>query len=181
MDDIIIFDPRAEPGVPITPYGLSADIGPGLRVALISNTFFDATNLLKAVGTALEARLPGVKVSLYEFPNPSLTAPIEDVERIAREHDVAVTALGHCGSCTSSATRDAVNLARAGIPACALVSEKFWESAAFVSRSVGMPDVPRVQLPHPTAGTGAARLAEIAQAAVPHLIEAWRGAHVLAA
>jgi hypothetical protein len=182
MDEIAILDPRAEAGVPITPYALSADVArPGLRVALVSNMFFDATHLLNAVGAALAARLPGVRVALHEFPNASLTAPLDAIERIARDHDVAVTALGHCGSCTSSATRDAVNLARAGLPACALISEKFWESAAFVARSVGMPEVPRVRLPHPVAGTGAARIAAIAEAAAPGLIEAWRGAHVLAA
>jgi hypothetical protein len=182
MEEIAILDPRAAAGVPITPYALHADIGrPGLRVALVSNCFFDASKLLVSVGEALATQLPGLRVKLYEIPNASLIAPPEVVAEVTRDNDLAVTALGHCGSCTSSATRDAVNLARAGLPVCALISEKFWEASAFVARSVGMPDVPRVRLPHPVAGTGIVRIAEIAAAAAPEVITAWGQARVLAA
>ena len=47
-----------------------------------------------------------------------------------------------------------MNLARRGIPAVALVTSEFWPQGDFVARSVGMPDVPRVELPHPVAATG---------------------------
>jgi hypothetical protein len=182
MTTLAILDPRAQIGIPITPYGLAFDIArPGLRVALLSNTFFDASKLLVLVGEALGGRLQAPRVKLYECPNASLLAPPEVIAEIARDNDVAITALGHCGSCTSSATRDAVNLARAGVPVCALISEKFWEAGGFVARSVGMPDVPRVRLSHPVAGTGTLRITAIAQEAAPHVIAAWKGAHVLAA
>jgi hypothetical protein len=63
--------------------------------------------------------------------------------------------------------RDGISFAREGIPAVALVTSKFWDQGHFVARSVGMPDVPRVQLTHPVAGTGqngmAAEAARIAQ------------------
>jgi hypothetical protein len=153
----------------------------GLRIALVSNCFFDASKLLKAVGEVFSERLLAPVATLYEIPNASLAAPPETVAKIAAASDVAVTALGHCGSCTSSAMRDAVALARAGVPVCALISEKFWAAGGFVARSVGMPDTPRVRLPHPVAGTGQARIAEIAREAAPHVISARRGSHVLAA
>ena len=51
--------------------------------------------------------------------------------------------------------RDGVNLAKLGIPAVALVTSEFWPQGDFVAQSLGMPDVPRVQLPHPIAGIGA--------------------------
>jgi hypothetical protein len=182
MEELAILDPRAAAGVAITPYTLRTNIGrPGLRVALVSNCFFDASKLLVSVGEGLATRLQGVRVTLFEIPNASLIAPMEVIAEVAADNDVAVTALGHCGSCTSSATRDAVNLARAGLPVCALISEKFWEASAFVARSVGMPDVPRVRLPHPVAGTGSERIAEIAAAAAPEVIAAWGQADVLAA
>ncbi|MBM3596233.1 MAG: hypothetical protein FJX31_10800 [Alphaproteobacteria bacterium] len=82
--------------------------------------------------------------------------------------------MGQCGSCTSSATRDAVNLACAGVPVAVLIIEKFIEAGGFVARSVGMPDVPRVQLPHPVAGTGAACIAEIAHGAPPAIVASWQ-------
>lgn len=59
--------------------------------------------------------------------------------------------------------RDGVKFARKGIPAVALVTSEFWAQGDFVARSVGMPDVPRVMLPHPVAATGAENLRRVAQ------------------
>ena len=58
--------------------------------------------------------------------------------------------------------RDGINMARLGIPAVALVTEDFWAQGDFVAQSLGMPDIPRVQLPHPVAGTGEANLTHVA-------------------
>jgi hypothetical protein len=44
-----------------------------------------------------------------------------------------------------------------------------------------MPDVPRVELPHPVSWTGAARIAEIAAGAAEQIVASWRGAYVHAA
>jgi hypothetical protein len=68
--------------------------------------------------------------------------------------------------------RDGISFARLGIPAVALVTTKFWEQGHFVARSVGMPDVPRVQLPHPVAGTGSDRMHQIADEAADEIISA---------
>jgi hypothetical protein len=48
--------------------------------------------------------------------------------------------------------RDGIAFARRGRPVVILVTEKFEDEAKFVSRAVGMPDVPIVYLPHPIAG-----------------------------
>jgi hypothetical protein len=50
--------------------------------------------------------------------------------------------------------RDGVKLAKRGLPVVSLVTEEFWEQGNFVARSLGMPDLPRVNLPHPIAGMG---------------------------
>ena len=42
------------------------------------------------------------------------------------------------------------------------MTEDFWPQGNFVAQSLGMPSIPRVQLPHPIAGTGEARMAEVA-------------------
>ncbi len=70
--------------------------------------------------------------------------------------------------------RDGAKLARRGIPAVALVTEKFAEQGDFVARSVGLPDLPRVRLPHPVAGTGKEQMTRIAREAVPRLLRAWK-------
>lgn len=59
--------------------------------------------------------------------------------------------------------RDGIALARLGIPALAFVTADFWPQGDFVARAAGMPDLPRLQLPHPVAGTGAAALHALAK------------------
>ncbi|MCY4215174.1 MAG: hypothetical protein OXF68_16320 [Gammaproteobacteria bacterium] len=68
--------------------------------------------------------------------------------------------------------RDGIAIARLGIPAVALVTDKFWPQGDFVANSLGMPDAPRVRLPHPVAGTGEANLERIADAIAPAIVEA---------
>ena len=67
--------------------------------------------------------------------------------------------------------RDGINIARLGIPTVALVTEEFWPQGDFVARSLGMPDAPRVCLPHPVAGSGEANMLRIAEQTVDQVIE----------
>ncbi len=43
---------------------------------------------------------------------------------------------------------DAVNLERLGIPTVTVVTEPFTVAADTVARSLGLPDIPRVVIPH---------------------------------
>ena len=72
--------------------------------------------------------------------------------------------------------RDGINLANLGIPAVALVTEEFWSQGDFVARSLGMPGIPRVKRPHPVAGTGVAKLREVAESIAPLVIRALEAA-----
>tara|TARA_B100000676_G_scaffold87465_2_gene87346 strand:- start:2222 stop:2458 length:237 start_codon:yes stop_codon:yes gene_type:complete len=67
--------------------------------------------------------------------------------------------------------RDGINIARLGIPAVCLVTEDFWAQGDFVALSVGMPDVPRVQLPHPVAGTGEVNMRAVAETIVDEILD----------
>ena len=68
--------------------------------------------------------------------------------------------------------RDGINFARLGIPAVALVTEEFWSQGDFVARSLGMPGIPRIKLPHPVAGTGMAKMREVAESIAPLVVAA---------
>ncbi len=68
--------------------------------------------------------------------------------------------------------RDGIAIAKVGVPAVALVTDEFWPQGDFVANSLGMPDVPRVRLPHPVAGTGAASIERIAAEVAPRIVEA---------
>ena len=71
--------------------------------------------------------------------------------------------------------RDGIELARRDRAVAALVTDQFWPQGHFVAASNGMPDVPRVRIPHPVAGTGHAAMAEVAQQVAPRLIAVLRG------
>lgn len=62
-----------------------------------------------------------------------------------------------------------------GIPAVSLVTEKFWPQGDFVANSLGMPDLPRVQLPHPVAGTGTDNMRRVAETMAERIIAALKG------
>lgn len=68
--------------------------------------------------------------------------------------------------------RDGLNVALRGIPAVALVTEEFWAQGDFIASSFGMPDVPRVQLPHPVAGTGSENHRVVAEQVAAEIVDA---------
>lgn len=57
----------------------------------------------------------------------------------------------------------------------ALVTEPFWQQGELIARSNGMPDVPRLRLPHPVAGSGAEAMARLADVLAPRIIAVLRG------
>ena len=71
--------------------------------------------------------------------------------------------------------RDGINLARRDIPAVALVTDEFWAQGEFIAASFGMPDIPRVQLPHPVAGTGTDSHRLVAEKIAAELVAALEG------
>lgn len=62
--------------------------------------------------------------------------------------------------------------ATAGLPAVSLVTEEFWPQGDFVAQAFGMPTIPRVQLPHPIAGSGTASMRIVAEKVVPEIVAA---------
>ena len=171
----VIYDPAAAEPADVHDYTLTADMSrSGIRVGLVSNGFPDAETILTAIGDLLQDRLDSPEIRLIARDDPTVSADASDLAK-ARECDVVVTALGQCGSCTSSATRDAAAIAKLGVPAAALVSYKFLDLAQFVADSVRMPDVPRVALPHPVSGTGVANIGRIAEQVVDDVISALAG------
>ena len=68
--------------------------------------------------------------------------------------------------------RDGINFAKRGIPAVVLITEEFWPQGEFVAESLGMPDVPKVKLPHPIAGTGSENIRNVARQVARDVIAA---------
>jgi hypothetical protein len=71
--------------------------------------------------------------------------------------------------------RDGINIARKGTPAIALVTDMFWPQGDFVAAAAGMPQLPRVQLPHPVAGSGSAAMTDEAERIADQILALIRG------
>ena len=67
-------------------------------------------------------------------------------------------------------------MARRGRAAVALVTEQFWLQGDSVAASAGMPDIPRLRLPHPVAGTGHDAMGQVAHSLAPRIVDVLRGA-----
>ena len=59
--------------------------------------------------------------------------------------------------------RDGIEAAKRGLPSIAFVTDDFWKQGIFVAKAQGMPDIPRIRLPHPVAGTGQVAMASLAE------------------
>ena len=57
----------------------------------------------------------------------------------------------------------------------ALVTEQFWLQGDSVATSAGMPDIPRVRLPHPVAGSGRDAMRRVADDLAAQIVAVLRG------
>ena len=71
---------------------------------------------------------------------------------------------------------DGIEAARRGLPAVAFVTADFWKQGTFIANARGMPDLPRVKLPHPVAGTGRQAMQELADRIRDEVIDRLRNA-----
>lgn len=71
--------------------------------------------------------------------------------------------------------RDGIEAARRDVPAVALVTEQFWRQGDAVAASAGMPDLPRLRLPHPVAGTGHDAMGRVADEISGRIVAVLRG------
>ncbi len=62
-------------------------------------------------------------------------------------------------------------MARKGKAAVAIVTSKFRVQGDFVARAEGMPDIPRVEVPHPVAGSGADAMMQTAMRIAAEIID----------
>jgi hypothetical protein len=71
--------------------------------------------------------------------------------------------------------RDGIEVARRGKAAVALVTEQFWPQGDSVAMSAGMPDIPRIRLPHPVAGSGHDAMERVADSIAGRIVAVLRG------
>ena len=116
---VVFIDPVAACMVEPSPYVLSADLSLPVTVGLVVNKIPQCDVFMGHVADALTAARPAVKTRLFEtgkitFADDALTS------QIAEACDVAICAIGHCGSCTAGTVKDGIHLIEKGVPAVTL-------------------------------------------------------------
>jgi hypothetical protein len=151
----------------------------GMRLGVLSNTKWNAAKLLRATVRALESRgVALARVHHYDKEHFSKDAASELIAQIAAENDIALTAIGDCGSCTSSCVNDAVRLEQSGVPTAVIVTSEFEHEAQLQREARGMAALRPVVVTHPISSLTLEQLDQRAADAAPQARAIWTGAEV---
>lgn len=159
----------------IRTYGLGLPPGEKpKRVGMLSNGFPDGDKFLLRQEAALRKYWPDavftheVKASAKQL-NIGIQEPL--LNKMVAECDVVVIAWGHCGSCTSGVTRDAIAFESRGVPTVTLICDVFWDYSQWLGEAMGLAGIPRVQIPFPLSGTGPENQDHWAAQTAPRIVE----------
>jgi hypothetical protein len=156
---------------------LSLGLSPGAEPAVIgmlANGFPDADKFLQKQAEALRKFWPDTRFRIEakagaDQLNIAVQEPL--LSSMVEECDAVVIAWGHCGSCTSGVTRDGLLFADRGIPTVTLICDIFWDYSAWLGGALGLANLPRLQIPFPTSGTGEANQRAWAERLAPQIVE----------
>jgi hypothetical protein len=153
--------------------GLAPGVKPK-RVGMLANGFPGADNFLLRQEAALREFWPDaefiheVKASAKQL-NIGIREPL--LNKMVEACDVVVIAWGHCGSCTSGVTRDAIAFESRGVPTVTLVCDVFWDYSHWLGDAMTLRGIPKVQIPFPLSGTSAENQDRWAQKIAPEIVE----------
>ena len=144
-----VFDPRGVVDLTVTPPAARKKTLEGLRLGVLDNSKWNANKLQRGASAALGEDIKFAAVNYYVKESFSKDAQPELIEKIARENDIVLTAIGDCGSCCSCCIHDSVALEKRGIPSAAIVTTEFVRETQLTRRALGMPDFEPVVIDHP--------------------------------
>ncbi len=134
------------------------------NVSLVDNTKPGAHTILKVLSESLGNRE-------LMWVNKPAGAPATDQQiKKAASTDLAILALGDCGSCTSWVVLDAILLEERGIPTISLCSDHFAPFARELAQSHGLADLRILEVEHPIAGLSRDEVEEKAREIVPSFL-----------
>ena len=146
---VLVFDPRGIVDITVTPLAARKTKLDGLRLGILDNSKWNANKLLRGASAALGKSINFAAVNYYVKQSFSKDAAPELIAQIAGENDIALTAIGDCGSCCSCCIRDSVALEKLGIPSAAVITTEFVRETELTRRALGMPDFAPVVIDHP--------------------------------
>lgn len=167
-----ILDPRgAAPDHSAARLAPRKDSLEGRRVGLLNNAKPNAAVILERLAALLQERYGVADVMMLS--KPSFAVPADDVmmEKLADQCDAVVAGVGDCGSCSAATTADGVLLEQRGVPAVSIVTDIFRASSAAMAQLKGFPGYRFVAVPHPIASLSGEQLDELAEAALPEVLD----------
>jgi hypothetical protein len=174
-DPLLLFDPRGKVREAVSPIAARKRTLEGLRLGVLDNSKWNANKILRGTSSALSCRVRFAAVNYYVKESFSKDAAAELIERIARDNDIVLTAIGDCGSCCSCCIRDAIALEQAGLPSAAIITSEFVVESALTRTALGMAGLPVVVVDHPVSSITAAEIASRVAAAAAQAEEVWLG------
>jgi len=91
---VVLFDPRGVVDFAVTPLAARKTQLAGLRLGILDNSKWNANKLLRGASAALGKDIKFAVVNYYVKQSFSKDAAPELIEQIARDNDVALTAIG---------------------------------------------------------------------------------------
>jgi hypothetical protein len=134
------------------------------KVSLVDNTKPGAEIILNT----LEKELGNREFIRVKKPAGAPATP-KQLEKAAYS-ELAILALGDCGSCTSWVIMDAIRLEKMGTPTISICSDHFAPFARELAESHGMGDLSILELKHPIAGLSHDEVEEKARIIIPNLL-----------
>jgi hypothetical protein len=132
-------------------------------VSIINNTKPGADIVLSVVAETLGKR------NFINVKKPAgAPATPQQLEK-AGNGELAVLALGDCGSCSSWVILDAIRLEKMGVPTLSICSTKFSKFAHELARSHGAEDLRILSVKHPIAGISEDEIREKTMEILPSL------------
>jgi hypothetical protein len=125
----------------------------GKVLAIIDNQMGSSAILATALLDRLNQTYDMKDVIWVKKPSVSVPPRSEDWARVTADADVGIALFGGCGSCTSRAVRDAIEMEWSGIPSVAIVHEMLVGSADAMRKMSQMPAYPVVEVGLPAAPT----------------------------
>jgi hypothetical protein len=120
----------------------------GLRIAFVDNTKANFDHFCDRVQELLP-QYGVAEIKRYRKPGRTVGISQKVRDEIKATCDFAITGLGDCGSCTSWALHDAVELEKAGVPSLCVTTTQFDVLARVEATAMGLPDVQILAVPHP--------------------------------
>ncbi len=168
-DGEAILDPRGDVTVDAQPIAERLETVEGATIGFLDNAKTNAGLFLEDVADVLTAEY-GVVETVHRGKDNTAVPADSIATYLASNCDAVVNAYGDCGSCTSWCVYDSVDLEKQGVPTATVNSEEFVRLGQSESRSLGIPGLPLVTVPHPMGDIERRTVRKRAEEAVEELV-----------